>query len=301
MSQPQPIKSEVRDRNGVFDGSCPTLENGEPAIDLARYPIDWPDDPAFRSLVGQCREQLSGPPHAAVVPGFVAPCAVKQMVAEAMELKAGASHFNNQRTPWSPFKDPAFPDDHVRNRLQQDDCHLLAGDLIGEDTLNKRLYRWPALAHFLAECLELETLYNHADPFQCLNISYTDIGGEHIWHFDPADFVVSILLQTASSGGAFQYAAGHRNDPEHDYDAISAVIDGVHPSINSLSVDPGDLVLFKGHNTLHRVSPVLSGGPRIIALLGFTREETLISSRERNAFNYGDRINDVWDTYGLPD
>lgn len=280
---------------------CPRLDDGQAALDLARYPIDRPDSPEYRELVQRCRTQLTSLASAAVVERFVVPEAVEIMVAEAIEIRSLASPFDRQRTAWSPFQDPDFPDDHVRNRLQQDNCSLVAGDLIAEDTLNKRVYRWSALIDFLADCLDEPALYPHADPFQCLNLSFTDLQGQMIWHFDPTDFVVSILLQKAERGGAFEYAAGLRNEDEHDYDAIDAVIDGDHPAIKSLNVNCGDLVLFRGHNTLHRVSPVRAGGPRIISLLGYALKPGLVSPRDRDAFNYGPRVHDVWEKYGLPE
>ena len=69
----------------------------------------------------------------------------------------------------------------------------------------------------------------------------------------------------------FEYAPNIRQDGEN-FEAVKAVLDGVSDRVKSLTLAPGDLQLFKGRYSLHRVSPLKGSTPRYVAILSYVKQ-----------------------------
>ena len=101
-------------------------------------------------------------------------------------------------------------------------------------------------------------------------------GGQHGWHFDGNDFVVTILLQAAERGGAFEFAPAIRTEADQNYAAVARVMDGDPTLVRRPTVTPGTLMLFRGKHSLHRVAPVEGARPRIIAIFSYDRRPGMV-------------------------
>ena len=112
--------------------------------------------------------------------------------------------------------------------------------------------------------------------------------GERLnWHFDRAEFTITILLQAPLSGGEFRYRSGLRSDSDPNYEGVARLLTGHDERVQTLPLAPGTLNVFKGKNTAHRVTPVEGDRARIIAVFSYyERPDVAFSDRERLGF-YG--------------
>ena len=71
-----------------------------------------------------------------------------------------------------------------------------------------------------------------------------------------------------------------------NYSGVGAVLDGQHP-VEKLAIEPGDLVLFRGRNALHRVTPTEGDITRMLVVLAYNaRPDIALSESARMTF-YG--------------
>lgn len=258
----------------------------EALIDLARYPLAEPEGADCRALVrgGQGRLARDG---ALALPGFVTRQAVALMRAEAEALRPRAYYCAQGHNPYLAPDDPARAATHPRNRRQKSDKGCLADDLIPRGAALRALYDWPGLRRFIAAVLGAETLYPYEDPLGSLNINVFDVGQQLGWHFDNADFAVTLMIQPAEAGGVYEYVPAIRRPDSENFDAVGRVLDGAREGVRTLDMDAGALVLFRGRYALHRVAPVAGARPRLIAVLSYdTRPGVTLSEHTRRIF-YG--------------
>ena len=107
------------------------------------------------------------------------------------------------------------------------------------------------------------------------------------WHFDTNNFTVTLALQNADRGGAFEYAPMIRDSQNENFDEVSKVLDGTSEKVISLQLNPGDLQLFKGRYSLHRVAPLEGTTPRYVAIFSYVEEPDMVGSVERTQQLYG--------------
>ena len=71
-----------------------------------------------------------------------------------------------------------------------------------------------------------------------------------------------------------------------NYDEVEAYVDGARDPI-SLSVDPGTLMLFRGRNSMHRVTPTIGDRTRILVVLAYNSEPGISLSEQARMTFYG--------------
>src|SRR6478609_8945836 len=237
-------------------------------LDLDRYPIDDLDGERARALIADCRSQLERT-GLCLLPGFLGPDAVARSVAE-LEPRVGGA-FRKERSIVAMNEseiDSSLPlDDPVRT-AHRHSMRTIAYDLIDEASPIRALYEWEGMTGFLSDVLGYR-VYRCADPLIALMISAMPTGGEQDWHFDDNEFVVSLLLQKPAEGGEFEYVQMIRDDDDPGTDRIRRVFEGTSDEVTTAPLAPGTLALFRGIQSLHRVSPVVAGPTRLIALLSF--------------------------------
>ncbi len=81
----------------------------------------------------------------------------------------------------------------------------------------RRLYEWEPLRQLVEDVLDRGPIHRYADPFGALNLAVMGERDELQWHFDQTDFVVSLAIQTAESGGEFEVVP---EDPVCDRRAV---------------------------------------------------------------------------------
>jgi len=255
-------------------------------VDLARYPIADPGSSGARALAARCRAQLDTT-GACELPGFVRPEVVARLAQEAQEWVPLGHHHSGKATPYLELPEPGWPDDHPRQSWNPFSLSAIAWDQIPRDSALAGLYGWDGLGEFLADCLGVETLHRYADPLGACSINVMEQGDEVEWHFDMADFVVSIAITDCEEGGDFVYVPLIRSAEDENYEAVRSVLAGTHPGVVQIPMRPGTLLLFEGRRSIHRVTPVEGPTPRLVALLSYDRKPGTCASELLQKSRYG--------------
>jgi hypothetical protein len=255
-------------------------------LDLDRYPIDRADSPETSALVDKCRLQLAA--HGMFnLDGFVWPAAIERAAAELQPL-ADQESFTHQRQH-NVYFSPDFaelPRDHpVLTPLESTHRTVCGDQLIG--TVVNQIYEWAPLVDFVARVIRRPRLFLMADPLARLNVMEYRAGDALNWHFDRAEFTVTLLLRPASEGGAFEYRNNLRTSSDPNYAGVVRVLRGEDPHVAVNPLAAGTLNVFAGRDTLHRVSPVQGERSRLVAVLCYyERPDVRFDAAERMGF-YG--------------
>lgn len=258
----------------------------EALVDLDRYPVLDPASAAYGAVVADGRAQLAAL-GAAELSGFVSPAGVAALVADAESLAARAHHSGGQGTAYLEVPDFSLPPEHPRLTWGDYSVGAVAYDLIPTTSPLRRLYEWAPLLDLVTAILDRGPLYPYADPFGALNLAVMGEGDQLQWHFDQTDFVVSLAIQTASSGGDFEVAPRIRNADDERYDDVAAVLAGDRSAVLTLPMTPGTLLVFEGRHSLHRVSPVAGPVLRHVGLLAYDTKPGTVGSALLRQDRYG--------------
>ena len=257
-----------------------------PGIDVGRYPLEDPTSPAYEALVADARRQLVDT-GAVEFPGFVTTSGVEALVADAEELACRAHHSEGLGTPYLELPADGWPAEHPRQTWSRYAVGAVPYDAIPRSSPLRQLYEWEPLCDLVEAVVDRGPLYRYADPFGALNLAVMGEGEELQWHFDQTDFVVSVAIQTADSGGYFEVHPRIRSEGDEHYDEVAAVLAGYGETCVTLPMTPGTLLVFEGRNSLHRVSPVGGGLVRHVGLLAFDTQPDRVGSELLRHDRYG--------------
>ena len=95
------------------------------------------------------------------------------------------------------------------------------------------------------------------------------------------------MVQKPKGGGVFEYAPAIRNARSENYDAVAAVMAGEGNGVIALPLEPGELQIFKGRYSLHRVTEVAGRRPRYTAIFGYSEKPGVISKASRKLKLFG--------------
>ena len=168
---------------------------------------------------------------------------------------------------------------------------MIAADRFRESSPLKRLYYWPPFIRFIGDVAGA-TLYPSADKLQPVNVICYGSGDQSAWHYDSDNaFTMTLMLQTAESGGEFQLAPNTRDDSgEDDLDYVRDVLGNTSERIQSVSRATGELTVFRGKNSLHRVTQVEGERWRMMAVFVYENRPGVVGDPEVNQTVYG-RVN----------
>lgn len=233
------------------------------AIDTSRHPIGEP------SYAARCQTELATT-GALVLDNFFAGDAIDEVVKEFAGREAEAFYASSTHNVYLTPPDPHLADDHPFNRQITSTKGLLADDQISERSPLRYLYDDATFRAFLCQVLNIDEIHPYADDLSSINVHFADAGRELGWHFDNSSFAVTMLLQAPDGGGVFEYVADVRNVEAGDqaFERVESVLDGDVP-IETLDFEPGSLVLFRGRDALHRVTPVEGGRTRMLVVFAF--------------------------------
>ena len=255
-------------------------------VDLERYPLFEPDSEAYRATVEQARGQMQER-GAAELEGFVSPAGVRALVDDAEGLAPRAHLSGGQGTAYLEFPDFSLPEDHPRLHFADYRVRAVAYDLTPLSSPLRLLYEWDPMKDLIEAVLDRGPIFRYADPFGALNLAVMGEGDRLQWHFDQTDFVVSLAIQSAESGGDFEVVPRIRNAHDERYDDVSAVLAGDRSPVETLPMRPGTLLVFEGRHSLHRVSPVAGRRWRHVGLLAYDTKPGTMGSDLLRADRYG--------------
>ena len=257
-------------------------------VDLDVFPVHEPTSAGYVAAVDTARVGLRSD-GCAVLGGFVRPEAVAKVNAEIYERKH-ATHYSTQvMNPYfhTDFN-PDYPAGHPVNTFIERSSGFIPGDAWERGCATDVLFRAPEVARFIADCLEIKALYCYDDPLAGLTSNICDPGQQFTWHFDTNDFAVTVLVQPAADGGLFEYVPQIRSADDEGFDAIAEVLAGGRDGVRTLELRPGDLQIFRGRHSLHRVTRVGAGSrPRHAAIFAYTLEPGVIGRVERTRQLFG--------------
>jgi hypothetical protein len=183
--------------------------------------------------------------------------------------------------------DESLPVNHPRRRTEGTSLGVIAYDEYPREAILRRIYEFEPLMHFIKDVTQLRTIYRYADPMGGLNLSVMKDQDYLRWHFDQTDFVTSLAIQSAEEGGHFEFVPMIRSASDENYEDVARVLSGTHKKIQRISNLPGTLVLFKGRNSIHRVSTISGKTPRLMGLLAYDEKPDVMSSDHLRSIRYG--------------
>lgn len=255
-------------------------------VDLARYPLHTPESAEYGALIARCKASMAEI-GSFNLDGFLRPEVLTTCVAELEGLMAGAAYRHSQtHNIYFSTDDPPLPQAHgARTRLTSSNYTLTCDQLAG--TSLRRVYEWQAMPRFLGDIFDAKRLYPMRDPLARLNVMGYGAGEALNWHFDRAQFTVTLLLQSAESGGIFQYRRNLRTDADANYEGVARLLNGEDAHVSELQLAPGTLNVFAGRYAAHRITPVAGERMRLISVLSYMDAPDVVFSDEDRMRFYG--------------
>ena len=240
-------------------------------IDLDRYPVDRPDHPRCRELLAQGREALNEMALFSMTQ-FLRPEVVPRMAKELDGLSHLSCRFDQMRNAYTyGFDAPGRSAGHPHNRLHRCAYNQVLNYQIPNDSLLRQIYYWQPLTEFLRILCGYETFFRSDCPHLALTAKIAGEGDTDGWHFDSNDVVFSLLLQAPEAGGVFEYAPYIRSETDENYDAVAKLLEDPDAIALRPEIAPGNLTVFKGDLSMHRVKEVQGVRKRIVALFSYDR------------------------------
>lgn len=261
-------------------------------LNLDRYPLHDKLNPERVAIVDQCKEDLKSKLYC-VVPEILLPQALADLAAEAKQLLPVANHNNSLRNCYLHRQtDASLAEDHPRNLQDRSSVQMIAYDQITHQSLLKQFYHSDLVRDLVAEIVDEGPLFDNEDPYQPANYVCYQNGDESSWHFDSDNsFTMTLMIQPAAFGGQFEMSPNTRSLPDENYHHVSDVLNGKRDdTVISVGREPGALCIFKGCNSLHRVTPVEGDTLRIMGVFVYEFSPRILGDPEVNATIYGSRV-----------
>jgi len=255
-------------------------------VDLDRHPIDCPLSPDYRALIQELRVGLWSA-GCASVPAFFRARSLDKLIDEADRVASHAHRSFNRTNPYFTADDETLPELHPVRRFYERSNSFVPADHFDEQSILRCIYEWPPFMAFIKDCLEEPAMYRYADPLADVIINVVEEGEGFPWHFDTNNYTVTLAIQNGDDGGVFEYVPNLRSPQAENYTGVQAVLDGDRESVISLELRPGDLQIFKGRYSLHRVSPVRGSRRRYVAIFSFVDKPDMVARVERARQLYG--------------
>ena len=257
-------------------------------VDFNVYPLDETASPEYKIALFQAREQLQHD-GCAVIKNLLRPTAVK-IISQEIIARKQTTHFST--SSMNPYfhstKNPDYPDQHPVNTFTERSSGFIPGDSWDSSLAIDVLFRSEALTAFIRDCLETDSVYCYADPLAGLTANILDPGQQFAWHFDTNEFAVTAMIDEADEGGLFEYVPMIRTPDDESFDRIQKVLDDDRSQVKTLELHAGDLQIFRGRHSLHRVTRVpTSSKPRHAAIFAYTAEPGVIGRVERTRQLFG--------------
>lgn len=232
-------------------------------INLHEHPIIDVD------YIADCRDRLDAT-GALVLEGFFSDEAIAEIVAASAPKEGAAYYANSTHNVYLTPNDNNFADEHPRNRQVVSSKGLIADDEVADDSPLRSVYDDADFRAFLCGVLGIPSIHPYDDELSSINVHFAAVGMELGWHFDNSAFAVTMLLQAAEGGGVFEYVPHVRNADAGDeaYGAVGQVLDCETP-VTTLAFEPGALVMFRGRDAMHRVTPTEGDTTRLLVVFAF--------------------------------
>ena len=253
-------------------------------VDLERYPLTERGDTVIDDAALRFRRN-----GVCLLPGFLKPGSIDAMAAEVEALQGEAFRCDDHHNAYLESDDETLPRDHPRRQLQHTRLDVLGYDQLSDGSALVRLFHFDGLRDFLGRILGITPLHRFADPVGAITVNTMSKGDCHGWHYDEAQFTVSVMLQAPLAGGEFEYVPGLRTTDHDDDEGLGRVLAGNRSHVTTVPITPGALMLFGGRHLLHRVRRVGGSRRRHIATLCYRDRPNMMNSPDVRMLFYGRR------------
>jgi len=253
-------------------------------VNLETCPLDSID------FANQCRQKLSEE-GVLLIPQFLQSEALKQTIKEA-EAQTHLAYFTKKtHNVYLSEPNASLPETHVFNRQVKSSKGCITTDQIQKESGLHIIYNNFIFKKFIAHVVRENAIYPYADTLSGINIHYASEGEELGWHFDNSSFAITLLLQAPKEGGLFQYVRDLRNSNSEDmnFNGVETVLNDEVP-VKTLNMEEGTLVLFRGLNSMHRVTPTIGNKTRILVVLAYNNKPG-VSLSETARMTFFGRLN----------
>ena len=257
-------------------------------VDFTIYPLDCPESRQYKKALENARAQLNED-GCAIFRDLLRPTAVR-IISQEIVARKSTTHFST--SSMNPYfhstHNPDYPDHHPVNTFIERSSGFIPGDSWDSSLAIDVLFRSEALTQFIRDALETKSVFCYADPLAGLTANILDPGQQFAWHFDTNDFAVTAMIDEADDGGLFEYVPMTRTPDDESFEKIQQVLDGDRTMVKTLDLRAGDLQIFRGRHSLHRVTRVpTSSKPRHAAIFAYTAEPGVIGRVERTRQLFG--------------
>lgn len=263
-----------------------TLPGIDSLVNMALYPLDDDTDPRFGAVVEEARRQLAAD-GCACLKGFLGPDGLAAIAAE-MEALAPRAYYtpHEYNTIHGREPDLGFPEGHPRQVAHRFAYGVVTRDGIPDDTAMIALYRHRGFQRLLAACLDLPRIHESADPLRSVALNIMPDGGEFGWHYDASEFTLSLVIKSPKSGGEFEYYPNVRQlCDDKNYEIMRTIFEGSNVGVKKIRFGEGDIHIFRGKNTVHRVNKV--SGQRYSIIMCYSSAEGFVGKSESSRRFYG--------------
>jgi hypothetical protein len=255
--------------------------------DTERHPLADPDGAGWAAMIARTRDELaeSG---CSVLPDFIHPALQDALRTECAAIAPSAHYDVETVNAYNIDVDTPLPDGHPGRITVERGNAFVARDRIPAGAIVQRLYSSGLFQRFVASCFGLPRVHELGDPLSGLCLNVVNPGMEHPWHFDTNEFTVSLLTQEPDDGGVFEYCPNIRTAERENFGDVRDVLTGRGERlVRRLALRPGDLQLFKGRYSLHRVTAVRGDTARHTAIFAYSERPGVIGSVARTRQLFG--------------
>ena len=256
-------------------------------VDLEKYPIYDLNSKKIKNLIKRCKEELDQF-SCSTISNFILPKSLKIMNSE-LEKQLDEVYMSKESI--NPYlyaeDDVSLPKDHPKRNFMNRYNGYLNSDCFPKNSEMKYLYETDELLQFISACLGVSPIYRWADPLACHAYNVMNPKGILPWHFDSCEFTLSIMIQKPEKGGIFEYCPNIREPGNENFDEVKKVLSGDRTRVQQLQLEPGDLQIFKGRFTLHRVTEVEGEKSRYMCIPAFVLDPWRVNTPEHSKAIYG--------------
>jgi len=255
-------------------------------VDLDTYPINQPSNQKYKDIISYNKKLLDNN-GCCVLKNFIKEVSINRMKQEA-ERKLNKVHWTKDKhNPYFIKDDETLPKDHPKRIFTIRESGYINSDDLEQNSDLNHLHDSDEMLKFVSDCLGVYPLYKWVDPLGKNPYSIMHSGHYFPWHFDGNEFTLSILVQQAEKGGTFEYSPDLRSKDNENFENVTKVLRGDRGTVKSLDLKPGDLQIFKGRFSMHRVTKIEGKTSRYIALPCYVKDPYRVNKPEHSIQVYG--------------
>jgi len=240
----------------AFMRRCSTSFNR--VVDLKKYPIHELNSTQGKELLEKAWAQMDKQGYTKL-PGFIHKEVADIMTKEALDMEPLGVGFTSTESHNLFLEDPSDDSPPICFKHFQSSKTLIAADIFPKTSEAWTLYNNPHILEFCKAALRLDELHPSGDELNKFYYNIFNVDDQLGWHFDRSQFSINIILQPSEAGGFFEYIPDTKElfSELKEWPEEDPTLSRYSPIAEDLQ--PGDLYLFHGNRSVHRVSPVEKG------------------------------------------